>query len=167
MCPLCCNEYWNCFDENFDEMFPRLVTETGAEQACPVCMGEDFAEMDVEYVEQLEEYKAQLGQGTNPDDLSEEEFEECKNNFLALVRERYKILNVRRAEMGLPWMWDIEDRVRRHRRVFIEDKDPVDTSSESESDEEEETDFDDGDDDDLDDDDLDDDDDGDGDDGDD
>lgn len=111
------------------------------DQACPVCMGFDIAEDDMAYVEELGELKGQVRCETDP-----KKYEKGKQKFLDLVRERYTIQNKRKREMGIR-LWNLDDRVRRYRRGFLEDKEAPANSSTEEEDEDDDEDDDDDDDD--------------------
>ncbi|KAJ5755792.1 hypothetical protein N7533_005335 [Penicillium manginii] len=131
LCPLCNNETWNPEEECHDDMFIGLVTTNGTvmDQACPVCMGYEFAEEDMGYVEELGELKHKVCDETNP-----RKYEKGKKKFLDLVRERYTLQNKRKREMGLE-LWNLDDRVRRYRRGWIEGKEAPANSSTEEEDE--------------------------------
>lgn len=87
-------------------------------------MGYDFALEDVGYLTRLADLRDTIDQGRNPQKLSEKEFEACKKKFLSLVRERYTQQNNRKLEMGLA-LWDVNDRVVRFRKLYIEGKESV------------------------------------------
>lgn len=135
LCPLCLNDFWNPEEQDHEEMFPSLVTWNGVvmDQACPVCMGFDIADDDRAYVEELGDLKGQVRCEPDP-----EKYEKGRQKFLDLVRERYTVQNVRKREMGLS-LWNIDDRIRRYRRGFLEDKKaPADSSTEEEDEDDDE-----------------------------
>ncbi|KAJ5221261.1 uncharacterized protein N7469_010148 [Penicillium citrinum] len=125
-CPLCRNDYWNSEDsEDFWLHFQiEDIDWCPADQACPVCMGYDFALEDVGYLTRLADLRDTIDKGKNPQNLSEKDFEACKRKFLSLVRERYTQQNNRKFEMGLE-LWDINDRVVRFQKLYIEGRESV------------------------------------------
>ena len=74
------------------------------DQACPVCMGYDFALDDKWRLRELEQTQTSLYTHKHyPKEsyLSVEEAQELKEEALPKNRERYELTNSRRKEMGL------------------------------------------------------------------
>ncbi|KAJ5089979.1 hypothetical protein N7532_008663 [Penicillium argentinense] len=129
VCPLCHNDVWYP-DLNYDQPYPELFV-TEIDQACPCCLGYECARNDANMLEELEELKNRLN--TERHEVEQWEFDELVAEFLDLVQTRYTIQNYYKAFMGLD-MWDIQDRVDRHRRVYVERRRPFSEEPEEQGD---------------------------------
>ncbi|KAJ5894013.1 hypothetical protein N7495_005704 [Penicillium taxi] len=86
--------------------WPDLFGSCGVDQSCPVCLGYDFAyreKLELRYLEQASDSISYAISALKKPDSSKtiEEVLAMKAEYLLGERERYKLINAQRAEMGM------------------------------------------------------------------
>ncbi|KAE8382722.1 hypothetical protein BDV26DRAFT_288281 [Aspergillus bertholletiae] len=104
-CPFCYGHGHYCPGCGTASLFPDLWGGCAVDQSCPVCLGFDFAMDDKTTLRTVEKYESDLRRGRF---RSEGDREAIKEEILALVRQRYELINTRRLEMGLGY-YDVEE----------------------------------------------------------
>ena len=93
------------------------------DQACPACMGYDFALDDKWRLRELEWLEDRLyGHKHDPmnSSLSETKLQELKEEGLSKVKERYELTNSRRKEMDLSPL-DVDELLEKFQKTYIGD----------------------------------------------
>ncbi|KAE8131259.1 hypothetical protein BDV38DRAFT_290444 [Aspergillus pseudotamarii] len=96
-CPFCYMNGWYCPGCGPAMQFPDLFGGCGVDQSCPVCYGYDFAMNDKVMLRKVEEYESRLWRTKSE---SKEYRAELRQEILAMVRERYALIDARRQVMG-------------------------------------------------------------------
>ncbi|GAB1203790.1 hypothetical protein APSETT445_002430 [Aspergillus pseudonomiae] len=96
-CPFCDGLHYYCPGCGPARLFPDLWGGCGVDQACPVCLGYNFAMDDKDALRVIEYYTDRLHRG---DAKCDGGYAEMKREILDMVRERYESINAQREEMG-------------------------------------------------------------------
>jgi DNA repair exonuclease SbcCD ATPase subunit len=93
------------------------------DQACPVCMGYDFALVDKGRLKELDPLESRLYRhksNTEKSSLSEAKLQELKEEALSVKKERYEAINSRKEEMGLD-PEDVDKLLQEFREAYFDD----------------------------------------------
>ncbi|KAI9038143.1 uncharacterized protein KD926_011278 [Aspergillus affinis] len=103
-CPNCNGKGWFCPGCGpVSDLFPDIGGSCAVDQACPMCMGYNFALNDKAWIAEIEDIEARRF-NWNDDGrelVDDDELERLRDEAVESTKERYEAINKRRQKMGM------------------------------------------------------------------